>query len=47
MKTERKNKPVGEKMKRVGTTGAVKRTHTVTDRFPAQTLEIQFVNANL
>jgi hypothetical protein len=47
MKTERNNKLMGEKMKRIGTAGAGKRTHTITDRFADLTLEFQFVNANL
>jgi hypothetical protein len=47
MKTESKNKPMAEKMKRLRTTGAGKRTHTVVDRFAALTFGFQFVNVNV
>ena len=46
MKTERKIEPLGKKMKRIATTGAGKRTQTVTDRFAAMTVEFQFVNVH-
>jgi hypothetical protein len=47
MKTERRNKLMGEKMKRLRTPAAGQRTHTTIDRFAALTFEFQFVNVNL
>jgi hypothetical protein len=47
MKTESKIKPMGQKMKRLRTTGAGKRTHAVIDSFAALTFEFQFVNVNV